>query len=49
MGMIKNKLTNEIYENRKVAKQRMGHANFNRALKNGDIEIIVYKETDIII
>lgn len=47
--MIKNKITGEIYTNRKEAKEIMGHSNYNKALSNGDIEIITYKETDIII
>lgn len=44
--MLKNIATNENYTNRKEAKERLGHARFNRLLKQG---IIVYKETDIII
>jgi hypothetical protein len=35
---MKNKImflpSGELYENRKEAKQMMGHANYNRALKN---------------
>lgn len=38
--MIKNKLTNEIYENRQEAKKKMGHANYNRAVRYGDIEFL---------
>lgn len=41
--------TNERFPNRKEAKKKMGHANFNRALENGEITFITYGETDIII
>lgn len=44
--MLINKQTKETYFNRKEAKEKLGHAKFNRLLKNG---IIIYKETDIII
>lgn len=47
--MLKNKITNEVYENRKDAKEKLGHSNFNKAWKNGEIEIITYKKSDIII
>lgn len=30
----------EVYKNRKEAKEQMGHGNFNRAMKNGDIVFI---------
>lgn len=39
--MIKNKLTNEVYNNRQEAKQAMGHAAYNKAVKRGEIEYII--------
>ena len=40
----------EVYENRKEAKIKMGHSNFNRALKNGEMLFLkTYRPTDIII
>ncbi len=49
--MILNKLTKEIYPNRKEAKKTMGHAAFNRAVKCGELEYIVttHDTTDVII
>lgn len=38
--MISNKKTGEIYENRKEAKLKMGHSNFNRALKGGHLTFL---------
>lgn len=38
--MISNKNTGEIYENRKEAKLKMGHSNFNRALKDGHLAFL---------
>ena len=38
--MISNKKTGEIYENRKEAKLKMGHSNFNRALKGGHLAFL---------
>ena len=38
--MISNKNTGEIYENRKEAKLKMGHSNFNRALKDGHLTFL---------
>lgn len=32
-----NIISGEIFENRKDAKERMGHSNFNRALRDGNI------------
>lgn len=51
MNMIFNKITNETYANRKEAKEKLGHANFNRMLKNGEITFIVTvaNATDIIL
>jgi hypothetical protein len=37
---IKFLTTGEIFQNRKEAKLIMGHSNYNRAWKNGDIYII---------
>lgn len=48
--MIKNLKTNEVYENRKEAKEKMGHANFNRALKNKELQIVLHSNPlDVII
>lgn len=48
--MVRNKLTNETYPNRKEAKRVMGHAAFNKAVKNGDIEYIIsYGASDLIL
>ena len=49
--MILNKLTNETYNNRQEAKNTMGHAAYNKAVKRGDLEYIVstHKDTDVII
>ena len=39
-----------VYENRKEAKQKMGHGYYNRALKNGEMLFVsTYKALDIII
>ena len=47
---IKHVPSGEVYENRKEAKIKMGHSNFNRALKNGEMLFIkTYRPTDIII
>ena len=50
-NMIRNKINNETYTDRKEAKMKMGHANFNKALKNGEMEFIIstYETTDIIL
>lgn len=48
--MIKNIKTNEVYENRLEAKQKMGHANFNRALKNKELILVLHSDPlDVII
>lgn len=49
--MIRNKMNNETYTDRKEAKMKMGHANFNKALKNGELEFIIstHETTDIIL
>lgn len=47
---IKHVPSGEVYENRKEAKVKMGHGNFNRALKNGEIFFLkTYGPTDIIL
>jgi hypothetical protein len=47
---IKHVPSGEVYENRKEAKIKMGHSNFNRALKNGEMLFLkTYRPTDIII
>lgn len=35
--MIKNLLTNEIYQNRKEAKEKLGHSTYNKMVKNRQI------------
>jgi hypothetical protein len=48
--IIKHVPSGETFENRKEAKVKMGHANYNRALKAGEIMFITtYRPTDIII
>lgn len=49
--MIKNKLTNEVYANRQEAKKSMGHSNYNKAVKRGDIEYVVstHDTSDVIL
>ena len=49
--MLKNKLDNAIYASRKEAKQKMGHAAYNRAVKKGEIEYIItsHNGTDLIL
>lgn len=49
--MIQNKITKETYPDRQQAKKAMGHAAYNKAVKNGEIEYIVitHDTTDIII
>ncbi len=44
---IVNKLTGETFANRKEAKVKMGHANYNRAIKQGNI--LVWKEDEVTI
>lgn len=41
-----NRITKETYADRKEAKRKLGHANFNRLLKEG---VIIYAPSDIII
>ena len=49
--MIRNKITNETYPNRKEAKRVMGHAQYNKAVKRGEIEYIIstHKASDIML
>lgn len=49
--MIHNKITDEIYPNRKEAKKVMGHANFNKAVKKGDVEFIIstHRASDLLL
>lgn len=49
--MIQNKITKDTYPNRQQAKKAMGHAAFNKAVKNGELEYIVttHDATDIIL
>ena len=45
-----NTLSGEVFENRKDAKERMGHSNFNRALRDGNILFMSnYSPTDILL
>ena len=47
---IKYKPTGKIYENRKDAKEDLGHSVFNKALKDGKIDFItIYEPSDVII
>ena len=44
-----NIISGETFENRKEAKVRMGHSNFNRALRDGNILFLSnYSPTDIL-
>lgn len=49
--MIQNKITKETYPDRQQAKKAMGHAAFNKAVKNGELEYIVITHdiTDVLI
>lgn len=42
-NMLKNLITKEIFANRKEAKQKMGHAVYNKAVKNKEIVVLPYK------
>lgn len=45
-----NTLSGEVFENRREAKIRMGHSNFNRALRDGKILFMSnYSPTDILL
>jgi len=48
--MIRNKITNEFYTDRKEAKTKMGHASFNKAVKRGELEYLVtgHDTTDVV-
>lgn len=50
-NILINRITGEIYENRKQAKEILGHTNFNRMLKNGEIyfKVKLFNPTDIIL
>ena len=42
--------TGETFSNRKEAKIGLGHANYNRALKNGELAFITtYSPSDVIL
>lgn len=47
--MLVNKLTGEVFTDRKEAKKKMGHANFNRAVKNGNIRITMVNPLEVAI
>ena len=49
--MILNKITKETYTDRKEAKMVIGHANFNKAVKRGELEYIIstHRASDIIL
>ena len=49
--MILNKITKETYPDRKEAKRVMGHANYNKAVKRGELEYIIstHRASDIIL
>ena len=47
---LMNIQSREIYENRRDAKDKMGHGNFNRALRDGNILFLnTYSLSDILI
>ena len=47
---LMNIQSREIYENRRDAKVKMGHGNFNRALRDGNILCLnTYSPSDILI
>ena len=47
---LMNIQSREIFENRKDAKERMGHSNFNRALRDGNILFLnTFSPSDILI
>lgn len=39
-NLIKDMSTRRVYKNRKEAKLHMGHSNFNKALKQGQIMFV---------
>ncbi len=46
---VKHVLTGKVYENRKEAKQKMGHGRYNRALRDGELLFVsLFKELDVI-
>lgn len=49
--MILNKITKETYPDRKEAKRVMGHANYNKAVRRGELEYIIstHRASDIIL
>lgn len=49
--MILNKITKETYPDRKEAKRVMGHANYNKAVKRGELEYVIstHRASDIIL
>lgn len=49
--MIRNIVTQETFPDRQTAKRIMGHAAFNKAVRNGDMEYVIttHENTDIII
>lgn len=49
--MIHNKITNETFINRREAKKSMGHAEYNKAVKRGELEYVIstHDTTDIIL
>lgn len=46
-----NTLNGEIYASRKEAKEKLGHSNFNKMLKKGEVtwQVQVIQPTEIII
>lgn len=49
--MIRDNETNIVYANRKEAKILLGHAAYNKKVRNGDMEYIIssHKPTDVIL
>lgn len=48
--LVKHLPSGEVFANRKEAKLKLGHSNYNKALKNGEIAFVtVFKALDTII
>lgn len=48
--LVKHLPSGEVFANRKEAKLKLGHSNYNKALKNGEIAFVtVFKVLDTII
>lgn len=53
--MLRHKKTNQVFNDRQDAKKILGHSNYNKAVKNREIEYLndtqytLYQATDVII